>query len=251
VTLAATFSGTLPINYRWLTNSQSSIWLTTTDADITYDIPSLQIAHAGSYRIFATNLFSASGRQSGVAYLAAIDPLTNQTATVGSNVTFSFLTSTFYPTNATVAQTNFMLRYQWFFNGTNLLASVTNASTVTNVFLTLTNVQLAQSGTYTVVATNNNKTTFTQTATLTVQQAVPRLGGVSMTGGISGPVTFGFVGFAGQSYSILYKNTLDAANWQVLTNIPTLSAEQAITAVDAAAAGQPQRFYRLVTPMQP
>jgi hypothetical protein len=250
-TMNAIFDGTLPINYRWLTNNQSALWVSTSTTNITYTIPSVTIAHAGGYRIFATNIASSSGQQSIIAYLAVIEPLTNQTVAPGSNVTFRFLASTYYPTNATVAQTNFMLRYQWFFNETNLLASVTNASTVTNVFLTLTNVQMAQAGTYTVVATNNNKTTFTQSATLTVAQPVPRLDGVLLPSGGNGPVTIGFLGLAGQSYAVLYKDRLEAGAWQVLTNIPVLSADQAIQAVDAAAAAQPQRFYRLATPSLP
>ena len=100
-------------------------------------------------------------------YLTVLEPLTNQTAWAGSNVTFSFQAASVAPNNP--SSTNNYLKYQWWFNDTNLLSTVTNLRvTFTNVALTLTNVQAAQEGSYTVVLTNTYGLASTQSATLTL-----------------------------------------------------------------------------------
>jgi alpha-tubulin suppressor-like RCC1 family protein len=75
---------------------------------------------------------------------------TNQTLCVGAIATFS----------VTAGDTS--LNYQWYFNGTNLLVGATNAT------LTLTNVQLSQVGSYTVLLTNLLGSLLSSNATLTM-----------------------------------------------------------------------------------
>lgn len=60
-----------------------------------------------------------------------------------------------------------------------------------------------------------------------------------------------FTAQPGQTYSVLYSDTVTATNWLVLTNIGPLGAAQPVTARDADVVGRPQRFYRIVTPAQP
>jgi hypothetical protein len=66
----------------------------------------------------------------------------DQTALLGATATFSV---------GAVGQAPF--QYQWYFNGTNKLSAAANP-TATNAMLVLTNLQLSQSGTYSVVVSN-------------------------------------------------------------------------------------------------
>jgi pectate lyase len=79
----------------------------------------------------------------------------DQTALVGQNATFNVLVSGTLPLN-----------YQWYYN-TNML--LTNA---TSSVLTLTNVQLSDSGGYSVVVTNANGSVTSSVAQLIVSAAV-------------------------------------------------------------------------------
>src|SRR6185369_7618598 len=109
-----------------------------------YTIASAQSADAGSYTVTVTN--SVGSVTSNAATLtvnaAATAPTittqpASQTVTAGSNATFSVVASGTAP-----------LTYQWLFNGTNI-------SGATNSSLTLTNVQSANAGSYTVTVTNS------------------------------------------------------------------------------------------------
>jgi RHS repeat-associated protein len=75
---------------------------------------------------------------------------TNQTVGLGSNATFT-VSATGTP----------QLRYQWYFNGTNLAGK-------TGTFLTLTTVQASQAGTYTVLVTNAFGSVLSSNAVLTI-----------------------------------------------------------------------------------
>jgi hypothetical protein len=68
-------------------------------------------------------------------------------------------------------------QYQWYFNGTNQLASATNP-TVTNATLVLSNLQLSQSGAYSVVISNALNGITSQPATLFVYNANATLVGL-------------------------------------------------------------------------
>ena len=78
------------------------------------------------------------------------DP-TNRTVVAGTNAAFTVLASGGAP-----------LRYQWYFNSTNLVSDATNAS------LVLSNVVGAQAGGYSVVVTNGGGMATSQVAQLTV-----------------------------------------------------------------------------------
>jgi len=79
----------------------------------------------------------------------------NQTVTAGSNATFTVTATGTAP-----------LAYQWQFYGTNLIGE-------TNPSLFLTAVTASQAGPYAVTITNSLGTTNSQTATLTVDPAIP------------------------------------------------------------------------------
>lgn len=80
-----------------------------------------------------------------------------QTAEVGSDVAFRLLTSGYQPT------------HQWIFNGTTFLGGFS-----TNSSLRLTNVQVTQAGSYSVVATNAFGSVTSAPATFNVIQPVVR-----------------------------------------------------------------------------
>ena len=79
-----------------------------------------------------------------------------QTALLGATATFSV---------GVVGQAP--LQYQWYFNGTNKLSAAANP-TATNATLVLTNLQLSQSGTYSVVVSNAVGSVTSQPAKLVV-----------------------------------------------------------------------------------
>jgi len=62
------------------------------------------------------------------------------------------------------------LQYQWYFNGTNQIAGAANPTAATGT-LVLTNLQLNQSGTYSVVVSNSVNSVTSQIATLLVFKA--------------------------------------------------------------------------------
>lgn len=65
----------------------------------------------------------------------------------------------------------------------------------------------------------------------------------------SGTVRLEFRALGNRSYSVLYKTSLDSAEWQNLQNIPATNIDRTITIDDAPAAPE-NRFYRILTPQQ-
>jgi len=118
-----------------------------------------------TYTVGVTNLLgngATGGAQVGLssnAYLYVMLSPTNQTANAGANVTFS---------TALVGVTNALIFYQWR-SGAGPLAGATNAS------LTLSNVQPAAAGNYSVIVTITTNT-YVAPATFTANLQVVALG---------------------------------------------------------------------------
>jgi hypothetical protein len=141
-TFTATASGTLPLAWQWqkngtnLSNGGKVAGATTNTLTLT----NVQDADNASYTLVITNV--AGSLTSSPALLVVIDPpviLTQPTYQVvlpGGTATFSVTASGTAP-----------LSFQWNVNGTNVLGG-------TNATLVLTNVQLAQAGSYAVTVTN-------------------------------------------------------------------------------------------------
>ena len=112
-------------------------------------------------------------------------------------------------------------------------------------------MQPIQVGAYRVIITNSVGAITSEVATLTIAiTEPPNFDPMVPPPTPGGPLEFGFMGQAGQSYSVLWREQLSVGTWEVLTNIPTLSATQPVLIQDEIA-GRAQRFYRIVTPMQP
>ena len=182
LTFSASAIGPMPLSFRWRRGGATLTNAIQYETNSTYSIPggilpnlgapftnlSASFTNGGRYDVVVTNT-AGSAPSSTFAYLTVMGSLTNQAARPGSNVTFTFMACGFWPISG--AATN-ALRYQWWFNETNLLLSMTNPATMTlsltNVTLSLTNVQLASEGAYKVVLNNNTGLSATQTATLTI-----------------------------------------------------------------------------------
>jgi hypothetical protein len=66
-----------------------------------------------------------------------------------------------------------------------------------------------------------------------------------------GSVALEFIGEAGQSYTVQYRDSLSAGAWLKLKDIPLVLATQSYTVTDALPVGGGARFYRLISPAQP
>jgi alpha-tubulin suppressor-like RCC1 family protein len=135
VQLAVTASGRSPLTYQWRLNGTNLAGMITNSLTLT----NVQLNHAGAYSVTVSN--TDGGVLSPEAILNVVPTLTisppqSQSTFPGGTVTFSL-----------IIQANIPLTYQWQFNGTNLPGAASNS-------LTLTNVQVNQAGTYTVMLSN-------------------------------------------------------------------------------------------------
>jgi polygalacturonase/PKD repeat protein len=146
-------NGTLPLFYQWFYNTSSPV-AGATNATLT--LANVQLANDGGYSVLVSNSYGSV--TSLVANLSVtnvapfiITDLQNQTAIPGQNITF-----------AVVADGSQPLSYQWYENTSTLLAGASGSS------FTLTNVQPANAGTYSVIVSNTLGTVSSSNAVLTV-----------------------------------------------------------------------------------
>lgn len=174
VSFIAAADGTTPLRWQWRRDPNTPIAGATNS---TLVLTNVQNADAGVYFAVVTN--SGGGATSTVATLTVLSPPSfttqpvSQTVTLGSNATFTAAASGTAP-----------LVYQWYLNTNTLLAGKIGTS------LTLTNVQITNAGTYSVVATNNYGAATSSVAVLTVAPPLPASAYyVSPTGSDSNPGT--------------------------------------------------------------
>ena len=153
VTFDVAATGAQPLSYRWRMNT--NIIAGATNASLT--LTNVQLANAGGYSVIVSNSFGSATSSTAVLTVSTIESApsitkepVSQTATPGATVTF-YVTATGTPP----------LTYHWRMN-TNTIAGATNAS------LTLTNVQLANAGGYSVIVSNLLGRATSSTAVLTV-----------------------------------------------------------------------------------
>ena len=110
-------------------------------------------------------------------------------------------------------------------------------------------------GAYTVEVIGRNSAGFWQDAgtaasnTWTVQTSLPLLIEDVVRDGNT--LLFTFTAQAGQTYSVLYRDALDASHpWTKLADIPAQATTGPYTFTDTTAT-PPHRFYQVVTPSQP
>ncbi len=147
---------------------------------------------------------------------------TNQTTVVGGAVGFSVATTGTSP-----------LRYQWIFNGSNLV----NA---TDSVLTLPNVQPIQAGTYFVIITNMAGGTTSSLARLRVLVS-PSVSSLNAGGG---EMKLSFTSMTGLTYTLEYKTALTDTNWTPLP--PPVTGTGNVLELHDVAPAAASRFYRIL-----
>jgi hypothetical protein len=154
VALSVTAGGTPPLAYQWSFNLTNILGATNAELTLT----NLEIAAAGTYAVFVTNALGATNSTNavlaiGVGPSLSVQPLSQSAGPEGS-VTFSVVAAGGAPLN-----------YQWEFDN----AAISGA---TNSSLTVSGIQSANGGTYTVVVTNLYASITSSNALLTVLTSV-------------------------------------------------------------------------------
>ena len=218
----AVAAGTMPISYQWNVNGTNISGATNTVLVLTNVQPNL----AGNYySLIASNAFGVT--TNGAMLLNEV-PLefSIQPAAISTS---AGATAKFSVTNLIGVGP---FTYQWQCNSANI-DGATNAS------LSLTNVQVGQSGNYSVVVTNAFGT-ITNCAMLAVQPFVFNNGSTSLLFTTNG-LQLQLNGVYATNSVILYAST-DLVSWlPILTNAATTGSAKF---VDSAATNWPQRFYR-------
>ncbi len=160
-------SGSPPLIYQWQFNGTN---LTSKDKGYiginsnSLVFPDAQTNQSGDYTVIVTNRYGSATTNANVLIIpmppVITVPPTNQTVNVGDRVVFQV--------NGTGTEP---VHVQWLLNGTNLL-NKSPFSGVNTAALVITNVQLSQAGTYSVIVTNAYGSASTN-ATLTVLSFPP------------------------------------------------------------------------------
>jgi uncharacterized repeat protein (TIGR03803 family) len=132
-----------------------------------------------------------------------------------------------------------LLSYQWQRNGINL-SDGANVSGATRRILSLTNLTVADAGTYSVVVSNSLGSLTSSGALLTVLFP-PAFQTVTKSNNL---LVLSWSAAQGQKYQLQYKTNLNSTNWFNLGN-QTTAAGGTISASDLLGSNS-QRFYRVV-----
>jgi hypothetical protein len=137
VDFQASAAGPPPLAYQWFFNGSAISGAASTDMQIT----NLQLSQAGTYTVVVTNVYGAVTSSPAILTVIASPPTLllqpwNRTAEAGRFVDF-----------VVSAEGSLPLSYQWFLNG-SVIAGATGTD------LHFSNLQLSQSGNYSVVVTN-------------------------------------------------------------------------------------------------
>jgi hypothetical protein len=224
VSFSVVASGTAPLRYQWNLAGASIPGAT----QPTLTLNNVQPTDAGNYSVVVANV--AGSTPSAAATLTVLVPPSittepqSQTVIAGQSASFSV-----------VADGTAPLNYQWSF-GTTALPGATNAA------LTLTNVQPADAGDYTVVVANTAGSATSAAATLAVTipscTTPPRFDSTTMT---SQGFTLQSSVSAGCSYILL--TSADLVDWMPLCTNTALAGTLEIT--DSGATNLDRRFYRV------
>jgi uncharacterized repeat protein (TIGR03803 family) len=152
----------------------------------------------------------------------------NQTVVAGANVSFNVADFGASP-----------LFYQWQKNSNNLTDGGDLSGSATRI-LTLTNVSVADSGSYSVIVSNSLGAVSSDSALLTVINQ-PVFQTITQT---NGTVSLAWSTFSGQIYQLQYNPDLSSSGWINLGN--SITATNSLTTFSDVIGTGTQRFYRVV-----
>ncbi|HOC55404.1 MAG TPA: immunoglobulin domain-containing protein [Verrucomicrobiota bacterium] len=154
VTFTVSASGTAPLSFQWRKGGTPISGATGTS----YSLSNVQASDAGTYTVVVTNAAGSATSANAVLTVNVPPAITvqpeSQAVAAGSSVTFS-VTASGSP----------VLSYQWRFNGTNLAGATASS-------YTLSNVQSAGVGLYSVVVSNPYGSVTSLEAALTLTGAI-------------------------------------------------------------------------------
>jgi hypothetical protein len=212
----------LPLTNRWRKGPSFAATNVLNAFTNSFVISNIQTNDGDTYTCTWANV-AGSTALSASALLVVVIPPTNQTVEAGADVTFSSLGYMRSPTRP--------IRYQWQFKGADILDA-------TNATLTVTNVQVDDIGTYTVLITNPQDMVTPFSAQLTVAGLNARLSGAQMLGDSSFRAIV--EGAVNRTFSI--EMSSDLTNWTQLRSLIMTNA--AVPFTDSTTTNVPQRFYR-------
>ena len=188
-------------------------------------VSNVQAADMGNYSVVVSNVYGAAVSSNAVLTVllppSIITQPSNQTAVAGANVSLTVQATGSAPLN-----------YQWYLGQTNSLAGTDTAT------LSLTNVQPANAGSYSVVLANAAGSATSTVATLTVLLPAPPPGILSApVYEADGVFQFGVAGAAGSNYVIEASTNL--TDWT-----PLETNTSPFTFTDTNAVNVPMQFYR-------
>ncbi|MBE0543742.1 MAG: immunoglobulin domain-containing protein, partial [Verrucomicrobia bacterium] len=188
-----------------------------------------QAVDVGSYHVQVSNALGVV--TSSVAMLWVDDPPSivaqpqNLTVCIGQTAAFNVLASSSQP-----------LDYHWYFEGTNLVSSTSGAT------LLLTNVTLAQGGSYHAVATNAFGASASQPAVLRV--ILPTI--FSHPGWNGDIFELSFPTVVGLRYTVEYSTNLAETGWMRVVGASKLLGTGELITIQDSAATSASRFYRVL-----
>ncbi len=209
---SAAVTGSQPMSLQWLLNNTalSDGGRISGSATTSLTITNLQTNDAGAYILVASN--AANVTTSMVASLVILVPPiftpepSNQSVELGSNAVFSVIMAGTPP-----------FGYQWYFNGTQLTNNAV-MSGVTSPFLTISNVQPQNVGSYSVVVTNSAGTATSSVAALTI--STPLISAQPQSQSVFGGATVTFGVAATGQQPLIYQWQFDGTNSPGATNNP-------------------------------
>lgn len=219
---SVTATGAAPLAYQWWFNGIPYPAATNN----TFAVNDVQESDAGEFHVVITNAIGAT--TSSIVTLGVLVPaeiLTDpqhQTVGAGQDVTFNVTATGTAP-----------LAYQWRYFGTNLPAAISSS-------FTQTNVQVADSGDYSVVVTNVAGSVTSSVATLVVVAAVP--GEFRLIERLpDGSLQLRWEGHPVFTYTLETSTNL----WFWTTLAQVVSSNTMFEFTDLAGTNGPLRFYRL------
>jgi hypothetical protein len=223
-----------PIGYRWRRsgNLYTNVVINQTNHSITLN--GIRTNDFGTYTVIVTNAATAgtAGILSSNAYLTVVVPHTNQTADAGTDVTFRPTIFAIPPSSGFPA-----VGYQWRFNGNPIAGATSN-------FLTLTNVQGANAGTYSITISVTGPGATPPIAPATFAATLSVNGGLTLASPqllVNGTFT-ALLQAGGGTGTYTVEVSTNLIDWTTLTTVNYTNGPTPFS--DPGATNSRQRFYR-------